>query len=123
VPVEFIAGCVAACGLNPTEVVSGACGIAEDDPGKPEFARGIDGCGERWAFDHNIPIHRKPAKFKTLGRKAGPLRNREMAEYADALLLIWDGQSAGSRSMLTQMIGVNKPIYEVILRAGWGRGK
>jgi hypothetical protein len=37
-----------------------------------------------------------------LGRKAGPLRNQEMAEEADALIAIWDGQSAGTRSMIEE---------------------
>jgi hypothetical protein len=39
-----------------------------------------------------------------------------MAEYADALLLIWDGSSRGSANMRQQMERRGKPVYEVILR-------
>lgn len=70
-----------------TEVVSGC-------------ARGIDTEGERWANRNNIPIKRFPADWDKYGRSAGPIRNQQMAKYADALLLIWDGQSPGSRNML-----------------------
>lgn len=48
---------------------------------------------------HGVPLKEFPADWKTLGKRAGPLRNRQMAEYAEALLLIWDGESRGSRSM------------------------
>jgi hypothetical protein len=39
-----------------------------------------------------------------------------MAEEADALLLIWDGESKGSANMKKEMLFKNKPVYEVILR-------
>jgi hypothetical protein len=39
-----------------------------------------------------------------------------MAEYADALLLIWDGESKGSLNMKQRMIGLKKPVYEVVLK-------
>ena len=34
------------------------------------------------------------------GRAAGPIRNKEMANNADALIAFWDGQSRGTRSMI-----------------------
>lgn len=62
-------------------------------------AQGVDSWGEMWALENNIPIKYFKADW-FLGRKAGPIRNKAMAEYADALLLIWDGKSNGSRDML-----------------------
>ena len=53
--------------------------------------------------------------WKTKGRAAGPIRNKEMAIYADILLLIWDGKSRGSKSMKDEMLKLQKPIYEVII--------
>jgi len=47
---------------------------------------------------------------------AGHRRNRQMAEYADALLLIWDGESGGSASMKKEMLKLKKPIYEVTFK-------
>jgi hypothetical protein len=37
-----------------------------------------------------------------------------MAEYGDALLLIWDGKSKGSKNMKARMKGMQKPVFEVI---------
>jgi hypothetical protein len=34
------------------------------------------------------------------GKSAGPIRNRAMAEYAGALIAIWDGSSRGTLNMI-----------------------
>jgi hypothetical protein len=56
-----------------TEVVSGG-------------ARGTDREGELWADLNKLPIKRFPANWTKYGHAAGPIRNREMAKYADALV-------------------------------------
>ena len=58
-----------------------------------------------------------PANWKLHNKAAGHIRNKEMADYADALLLIWDGESRGSANMKENMIKLGKPVYEVILKA------
>ena len=63
-------------------------------------ARGVDMYGERWASKNNVPIKRFPADWKNHGRSAGIRRNRLMAEYADALVAVWDGSSRGTRHMI-----------------------
>ncbi len=62
-------------------------------------ARGVDQFGEQWALKTGMPITRFPANW-SLGRKAGMIRNREMADYADALIAVWDGKSHGTRHMI-----------------------
>lgn len=88
--------------IEHTEIVSGT-------------ARGVDTAGEHYAEFYNIPVKRFPADWETYGRAAGHIRNQQMAEYADALLLIWDGKSKGSASMKSKMEHLNKPIYEIII--------
>ena len=85
-------------GFNITEVVSG-CAI------------GADRLGERWANSNNVPIKEMPADWNRYGNSAGPLRNKAMAEYADAAIVIWDGESRGSRNMIENMIRKKKPYY------------
>jgi hypothetical protein len=91
-------------------------------------AKGIDLAGKEWANEdwkqdyptssHNgpIPVKEFPADWNTHGKAAGPIRNKQMAEYADALLLIWDGESKGSANMKREMEKLGKPVYEVIIR-------
>lgn len=47
------------------------------------------------------------------GKKAGPMRNEKVAEIADYLLLIWDGQSPGSTDVLRRFMKHKKPVMEV----------
>ena len=105
-------------GFRVTEVVSGC-------------APGVDTLGRFWAGATGIPVKRFPAnwndlthtdariKSNKLGQKydanAGHRRNTEMAEYADGLILIWDGRSPGSADMKRKAKKVNIPIYEYLV--------
>ena len=79
-------------------------------------AEGVDNEGAHWASHYKVPITYFRANWDLHGKAAGPIRNGEMARYADVLLLIWDGKSKGSTSMKQQMEKLGKPIYEVILK-------
>jgi len=88
-----------------TEVVSGT-------------ADGADAAGEAWADSCRIPVRRFPAAWAIHGKAAGKLRNREMAEYGDALLAFWDGMSSGTCDMVTRMVARGKPVRVVPMKAG-----
>lgn len=79
-------------------------------------AKGVDSSGEYYAKECSLPIHKFPADWDKYGKGAGHIRNKQMAEYADALLLIWDGESRGSANMKATMLKLNKPVYEVIIK-------
>lgn len=81
-----------------TEIVSGT-------------ARGVDRDGEYYARTNNIPIKQFPADWKNLGKSAGYIRNAAMAQYADALIAIWDGKSKGTENMIATMRLMNKPVH------------
>jgi hypothetical protein len=70
-----------------TEVISGGAG-------------GADRLGEAWAARNGIPVKRFPADWARYGKGAGPVRNREMALYAEALVAFWDGRSPGTKNMI-----------------------
>ena len=63
-------------------------------------AAGADRLGERYAHERSYKIVRFPADWDNDGLSAGPIRNAKMAEYADALVTFWDGQSRGTRNMI-----------------------
>lgn len=66
-------------------------------------ARGADALGERYAREHGIELVIFPADWDTYGNAAGPIRNAEMADYADYLLAFWDGKSRGTANMIQAM--------------------
>ena len=98
-----------------TEVVSGCqVSIDIDEHGK-EIRYGVDYFGEQWAKSKMIPIKRFPAHWRRYGKPAGPIRNEEMARYADALIAVWVNRSRGTRDMIfkAEYNGLQVFIYEV----------
>lgn len=85
--VEYVDDVVEESGFDVDEVVSGT-------------ARGADQAGEAWAEREGLPVERFPADWDEHGKAAGPIRNEEMADYADRVIAIWDGQSVGTRNMI-----------------------
>ncbi len=63
-------------------------------------ASGADSMGERYAQERGLQCEQHPADWQNKGRAAGPMRNAEMAECADALIAFWDGSSRGTASMI-----------------------
>lgn len=62
-------------------------------------ANGADKLGERYAKENNLKLKKFPADW-SLGKKAGYIRNEEMAKYADACVVLWDEMSKGSKHMI-----------------------
>jgi len=63
-------------------------------------ARGADLVGERIASMCHLPVDRFIPNWDTLGKRAGFVRNAEMADHADALLAFWDNKSKGTAHMI-----------------------
>lgn len=63
-------------------------------------ARGVDKIGEAFAQARGYECVRFPADWEKYGKRAGYLRNQQMAEYADALVAFWDGKSPGTKHMI-----------------------
>ena len=63
-------------------------------------ARGADDMGETYALEKGYMIELFCAEWETYGKKAGMIRNTQMAEVADALIAFWDGKSHGTKHMI-----------------------
>lgn len=76
-------------------------------------ATGADKLGERYAKENNIPCVIFPAHWEQHGKSAGPIRNKQMAQYADYLIAFWDNKSKGTKSMITEMDKLGKLFHVV----------
>lgn len=63
-------------------------------------ARGADQLGETYAMEKGLPIKQFLANWDEYGKKAGYLRNLEMAKYASHAIIFWDQHSRGTKSMI-----------------------
>jgi hypothetical protein len=63
-------------------------------------ARGADRLGEFYAMERNLPIRRFQPDWDKFGKRAGYLRNEEMAAYSDWLIAFWDERSRGTKHMI-----------------------
>ena len=69
-------------------------------------ARGADTLGEQFANEMGLEISRFIPDWDGLGKRAGYVRNAEMAKFAveddnDGMLIaFWDGQSRGTKHMI-----------------------
>jgi len=76
-------------------------------------ARGADKLGERYALSRGYPVKKFPARWETFGKRAGMIRNRRMAEYADALVVFWDGRSRGTANMIATAHDLGLPTRTI----------
>ena len=83
------------------------------------YARGVDMIGLRWAKATGTPYKVFPARWVDRDGErnwnAGFERNERMADYADALIAVWDGFSGGTKHTMQCMGKRAKPIYYIDL--------
>jgi hypothetical protein len=83
---------------------------------KEVLCSGFDGAssaGERWARRKGLPVQ----LFG--GRMSNPKRSAEMATYADALLVFWDGRSKVTGDLIRNVIMLEKPVWVEMIEFHW----
>lgn len=85
-----------------TEIISGG-------------AKGIDKLAEKLASIKGIPFREFPADWLIYGKAAGPIRNKQMVEYCDRAIIVWDNISKGTKSTIDLLKGSGKPytVYPI----------
>ena len=64
------------------------------------LAAGADQLGKMYADERGIRVTYYPANWDYYGKRAGYIRNEEMAANAEALVAFWDGKSKGTKHMI-----------------------
>ena len=77
-------------------------------------ARGADTLGETWAKKNHVGVKYFPADWDEYGKSAGYRRNGDMANYADALIAFWDGESRGTAHMIN--LATEKDLTVMVVR-------
>jgi len=92
-------------GAERVEIISGGC-------------RGVDRCGEILAERRGFALRIFPADWDTHGKKAGPIRNQQMIDYAaevqrgSAVIVIRYLDSKGSADLLWRAHGTLRLVND-----------
>lgn len=84
---ELLKQAIEESGFSISAVISGMAG-------------GVDSLGVRWAKENGVELIEMPAQWGKHGKRAGFMRNNEMAKVGEALIVLWDGRSRGTEQMI-----------------------
>ena len=77
-------------------------------------AGGVDSIAEKYADEHKISKLIIRPRYDIYGKAAPIKRNQVMVDLADAVLVIWDGRSKGTKHTADYAKKKNKPITIII---------
>ena len=87
---------------NTEEIVSGG-------------AVGADNCAAEYARRRGIRLTVFLPQYESYGRAAPIVRNRQIVDYSDKIIIFWDGKSKGTLSVIKYAQKSGKP-FEIIYR-------
>ena len=88
---------------NVTEIVSGG-------------ANGVDKCAANYAKDRRIKLTEFLPEYDKYGKAAPIVRNKRIVDYADKVIVFWDGKSKGSLSVIKYAEKIGKPCKIVLCK-------
>ncbi len=78
-------------------------------------AKGIDVCAENYADQHHISKLILRPRYDLYGKAAPLKRNEQMVDLADAILVIWDNHSKGTKYTIDYAKKKAKTLTLIIL--------
>jgi hypothetical protein len=77
-------------------------------------SKGVDALAAAWAKNQDLGITVMPVEWSKYGGRAEQIRNEQVAEIADACILIWDGFSQGTYHLreIVQRRGLKLCVYQ-----------
>ena len=86
-----------------TEIVSGG-------------AKGVDACAAEYARRNGLKLTEFHPQYDRYGRAAPIVRNKEIVDYADKILVFWDGTSKGTMSVIKYAEKAKKACRVILCR-------
>ena len=72
-------------------------------------ACGVDRCAAEYAQKNGIKLTEFLPEYSRYGRAAPIVRNKKIVDYSDKILVIWDGTSRGTLSVVRYAEKIGKP--------------
>ena len=72
-------------------------------------AEGVDSCAANFAKSNGIKLTLFLPEYSRYGRAAPIVRNKKIVDYADKIVVFWDGVSRGTLSVIKYAEKLGKP--------------
>lgn len=77
-------------------------------------ASGVDCCVKRYAEENGLTLTEFLPQYQQFGRAAPIVRNQQIVNYADRVVVFWNGSSKGALSVINYAKKTGK-LYEIVL--------
>jgi len=85
--------------------------VSEADEIVSGGAIGVDRCAAEYARANGLMLTEFLPEYARYGRAAPIIRNKKIVDYADRVVVFWDGHSKGSEAVIRYAKKVGKPIF------------
>ena len=80
-------------------------------------AIGVDTLARRYATEFGLKLTEMKPQYKGPNDRGAPLRrNKDIANYGDVLIAIWNGYSTGTNDIIQYTKSLGKPVYVHIVK-------
>ena len=79
-------------------------------------ASGVDSCAAEYAKKNGLKLKVFLPQYECYGRAAPIVRNKEIVDYADKILVFWNGSSRGTLSVIKYAKKIGKPCEIIICK-------
>ena len=94
--------------------------VSKDDEIVSGGAKGVDRCAAQYANKNGIKLTEFLPEYELYGRGAPIVRNKKIVDYADKIIVFWDGSSKGSLSVIKYAEKVGKECVVVVCSETYG---
>lgn len=100
---------IAVVGSRGIKSLNLACYLTDANEIVSGGAEGVDSCAEDYAREKGIKLTLFLPEYSRYGRAAPIVRNKKIVDYADKIVVFWDGSSKGTLSVIKYAEKVGKP--------------
>ena len=90
--------------------------VADGDEIVSGGAVGVDRCAAEYARNNGLKLTELLPEYALYGRAAPIVRNKRIVEYADKVLVFWDGSSKGTLSVIKYAEKIGKECEVIICK-------
>lgn len=77
-------------------------------------ALGVDFCAAEYAKNKGLKLTEFLPQYNRYGRAAPIIRNKELVDYADKVIVFWNGRSKGTLSVIEYATKIKKPFKLIV---------